>query len=153
GQLVVAGGDGAVALEVGDAAFDRVAQLVLFGIEGGRRPPARPLFLRSQRFPGRWVIAARRRWWIRSRPTAANPPGAAAWPQVAQPYAGTEPSRRPCAGERAGSSTGGGLPGARAFAAAEGVGVGGGELPGAGEEVVDDGELIVGVGGQQFAGL
>src|SRR5215469_12525949 len=36
---------------------------------------------------------------------------------------------------------------------AERVGVGGGELAGAGEEVVDDLELVVGVGGQQVAGL
>ena len=36
--------------------------------------------------------------------------------------------------------------------AGEGVGVGGGELPGAVEEVADDLELVVGVGRQQVAG-
>jgi hypothetical protein len=36
GQLVVAGGDGAVALEAGDAAFDGVAGLVAFWVEGWR---------------------------------------------------------------------------------------------------------------------
>jgi hypothetical protein len=36
---------------------------------------------------------------------------------------------------------------------AERVGVGGGELADAGEEVVEDQELVVGVGGQQVAGL
>src|SRR5262249_55403773 len=120
----------------------------------GNRCATRSLALPGdpQRFPGRWVIAARRRCRTRPRPAAANPPGAAAWPRAAQADAGTESSRRPCAGARAGSSTGGGLPRARAVAAAEGAGVGGGELPGAGEEVVDDGELVVGVGGQQVGG-
>src|SRR5262249_59952986 len=36
--------------------------------------------------------------------------------------------------------------------AAQGVGVGGGELPGAVEEVLDDPELVVGVGRQEIAG-
>src|SRR5690348_867397 len=40
-----------------------------------------------------------------------------------------------------------------ALAVIEGAGVGGGELAGAGEEVVDDGELVIGVAGQQLAGL
>ena len=34
GELVVAGGDGAVALELVDAAFDGVPLLVLLGVEG-----------------------------------------------------------------------------------------------------------------------
>jgi hypothetical protein len=36
--------------------------------------------------------------------------------------------------------------------AGEGVGVGGGELPGAVDEVVDDQELVVGIGSQEVAG-
>jgi hypothetical protein len=41
GELVVAGGDGAVAFEPADAAFDGVALLVQAGVEGGR-PAAVP---------------------------------------------------------------------------------------------------------------
>src|ERR1700733_9160316 len=36
GELVVAGGHGPVALEPADAAFDRVALLIAFGVERGR---------------------------------------------------------------------------------------------------------------------
>jgi hypothetical protein len=36
GELVVAGGDGAVAFEAADAAFDGVALLIQLGVEGGR---------------------------------------------------------------------------------------------------------------------
>lgn len=36
GELVIAGGDGPVALEPGDAALDCVALLVQFRVEGGR---------------------------------------------------------------------------------------------------------------------
>ena len=44
-------------------------------------------------------------------------------------------------------------PSARRFiAAAKRLGVGGGELADAGEEVVEEKELVVGVGGQQVAG-
>jgi hypothetical protein len=46
GQLVVAGGDGAVALEPADAAFHGVALLVQLGSMAGGRLPARPLFFR-----------------------------------------------------------------------------------------------------------
>ena len=45
------------------------------------------------------------------------------------------------------------MPGGRVVAAAEGVGVAGGELTGASEEVVDDLKLVICVGGEQFAGL
>jgi len=43
GQLVVPGGDGTVAPEPADAAFNGVAGLVQLGVEGGRAPAARPL--------------------------------------------------------------------------------------------------------------
>ena len=46
GELLVAGGDGAVALEAVDAAFDGVALFVVFGIEGGRAA-AVPAFARA----------------------------------------------------------------------------------------------------------
>ena len=44
GELVIPGGYGPVALEPADAAFDSVTLLVRSG--PGRRPPARPRFLR-----------------------------------------------------------------------------------------------------------
>src|SRR5258708_17303991 len=46
GELVVAGSDGAVALEPADAAFHSVALLVQFRVERGRAAPPRPRFLR-----------------------------------------------------------------------------------------------------------
>jgi hypothetical protein len=58
GELVVAGGDGAVALEPTDAALDGVALLVLLAVEGGRAP-ALPLRLRWAAWSACWGMVAR----------------------------------------------------------------------------------------------
>ena len=88
GELVVAGGHGAVALEPVNPAFDGVAQLVQVRVEAGGRPPARPLFLRWRTwsaFSGMVqairAAAGRRGWRGTRRPYRPAPgPGGCAGP-------------------------------------------------------------------------
>jgi hypothetical protein len=68
GELVVAGSDGAVALEPADAAFHSVALLVQFRVERGQAAPPRPRFLRWRAwsaFSGMVQQIPRRRRYVR----------------------------------------------------------------------------------------